>query len=87
MTYEVQTLTYLNAWENTWTEDGNDRVVFEVEAFKPLQCAHDWVWPCWPAGDARYGERAQALPQPQGIDFVTLAANAAADTVQKYAVT
>jgi hypothetical protein len=68
-------------------EELNDRVVFEVEAFKPLQCAHDWVWPCWPAGDARYGERAQALPQPQGIDFVTLAANAAADTVQKYAVT
>ena len=32
MTYEVQTLTYLNAWENTWTEDGNDRVVFDTYA-------------------------------------------------------
>ena len=30
MTYEVQTLTFLNQWENTWTEDGNDRVVFDT---------------------------------------------------------
>lgn len=22
MTYEVQTLTFLNNWENTWTDDG-----------------------------------------------------------------
>lgn len=32
MTYEVQTLTFLNQWENTWTEDGNDRVVFDTYA-------------------------------------------------------
>ena len=32
MTYEVQTLTFLNNWENTWTEDGNDRVVFDTYA-------------------------------------------------------
>jgi hypothetical protein len=64
-------------------EELNDRVVFEVEAFKPLLCAHDWVWPCWPAGDVRYA--AAALPQP-GIDFAALAANAAADSVQKYAM-
>ena len=30
MTYEVQTLTYPDTWENTWTEDGNDRVVFDT---------------------------------------------------------
>ena len=30
MAYEVQTLTYRNTWENTWTEDGNDRVVFDT---------------------------------------------------------
>jgi hypothetical protein len=30
MTYEVQTLTYFNAWENTWTEDGNEPMVFDT---------------------------------------------------------
>jgi hypothetical protein len=30
MPYEVQTLTFLNQWENTWTEDGNNRVVFDT---------------------------------------------------------
>jgi hypothetical protein len=66
----------------------DERVVFEVEAFKPLQCAHDWVWPCWPAGDARYeaAAGASALPQPHGIDFAALAANAKADSVQQYAI-
>ena len=63
----------------------NEKVVFEVEAFKPLQCAHDWVWPCWPAGDGRYAEPQRALPQP-GVDFEALARNAAADSVQKYAM-
>ena len=28
MTYEVQTLTFLNQWENTWTEDGVEPVQF-----------------------------------------------------------
>jgi hypothetical protein len=28
MTYEVQTLTFLNIWENTWTEDGSEPMVF-----------------------------------------------------------
>jgi hypothetical protein len=32
MTYEVQTLTYFNAWENTWTEDGNEPTVFNTYA-------------------------------------------------------
>ena len=30
MTYEVQTLTCFNRWENTWTEDGNILVTFET---------------------------------------------------------
>ena len=30
MTYEVQTLTCFNRWENTWTEDGNTLVTFET---------------------------------------------------------
>jgi hypothetical protein len=32
MTYEVQTLTYLNTWVNTWTEDGNEPTVFTTYA-------------------------------------------------------
>lgn len=38
MTYEVQTLTFLNRWENTWTEDGMELVQFETydEAAKEL---------------------------------------------------
>ena len=28
MTYEVQTLNYLNQWENTWTDDGMTLVTF-----------------------------------------------------------
>jgi len=38
MTYEVQTLTFLNAWENTWTHDGMEPVQFETydEAAKEL---------------------------------------------------
>jgi len=30
MTYEVQTLTYLNQWENTWTDDGMTLVTFDT---------------------------------------------------------
>jgi hypothetical protein len=30
MTYEVQTLTYLNRWENVWTDDGNTLVTFDT---------------------------------------------------------
>jgi hypothetical protein len=30
MTYEVQTLTYLNQWENVWTDDGNTLVTFDT---------------------------------------------------------
>jgi hypothetical protein len=30
MTYEVQTLTYLNQWENVWTNDGNTLVTFDT---------------------------------------------------------
>ena len=29
MKYEVLTLTYLNQWENTWTDDGNTLVTFD----------------------------------------------------------
>jgi len=38
MTYEVQTLTFLNVWENTWTHDGVEPVQFETydEAAKEL---------------------------------------------------
>ena len=32
MTYEVQTLTFLNQWENTWTEDGVEPVQFNTYA-------------------------------------------------------
>jgi hypothetical protein len=32
----------------------NDGVVFEVEAYKPMLCGHDDIWPCWPPGDPRY---------------------------------
>jgi hypothetical protein len=32
MTYEVQTLTYRNTWENTWTEDGVEPVQFGTYA-------------------------------------------------------
>ena len=39
MTYEVQTLTCFNQWENTWTEDGNILVTFETleDAQKELE--------------------------------------------------
>jgi hypothetical protein len=30
MIYEVQTLTYLNQWENVWTDDGNALVTFDT---------------------------------------------------------
>ena len=30
MTYEIQTLTYLNQWENVWTDDGNTLVTFDT---------------------------------------------------------
>jgi hypothetical protein len=30
MTYEVQTLTFLNQWENVWTDDGNTLVTFDT---------------------------------------------------------
>ena len=30
MTYEVQTLTFLNQWENTWTDDGNAPTLFDT---------------------------------------------------------
>jgi hypothetical protein len=30
MTYEVQTLTFLNNWENTWTDDGVEPVQFDT---------------------------------------------------------
>lgn len=30
MTYEVQTLTFLNQWENTWTEDGVEPAQFNT---------------------------------------------------------
>jgi len=38
MTYEVQTLTFLNVWENTWTDDGVEPVQFATyaEAAKEL---------------------------------------------------
>lgn len=38
MTYEVQTLTFLNQWENTWTDDGNAPTLFDTyeEAAKEL---------------------------------------------------
>lgn len=38
MTYEVQTLTFLNVWENTWTHDGVEPVQFDTyaEAAKEL---------------------------------------------------
>jgi hypothetical protein len=32
MTYEVQTLTFLNVWENTWTDDGVEPVKFDTHA-------------------------------------------------------
>jgi hypothetical protein len=32
MTYEVQTLTFLNRWENTWTEDGVEPAQFNTYA-------------------------------------------------------
>lgn len=38
MTYEVQTLTFLNVWENTWTNDGVEPTQFATyaEAAKEL---------------------------------------------------
>jgi hypothetical protein len=30
MTYEVQTLTFLNRWENVWTDDGDTLVTFDT---------------------------------------------------------
>ena len=30
MTYEVQTLTCFNQWENVWTDDGNTLVTFDT---------------------------------------------------------
>jgi hypothetical protein len=38
MAYEVQTLTFLNVWENTWTDDGMEPVQFATyaEAAKEL---------------------------------------------------
>jgi hypothetical protein len=30
MTYEVQTLTFLNQWENVWTDDGDTLVTFDT---------------------------------------------------------
>ena len=38
MTYEVQTLTFFNVWENTWTYDGMEPVQFATydEAAKEL---------------------------------------------------
>jgi hypothetical protein len=32
MTYEVQTLTFLNNWENTWTDDGAQPTQFNTRA-------------------------------------------------------
>jgi hypothetical protein len=56
-------------------------VVFEVEAFKPLICAHDFVWPCWPRGDARYA--GAPLPGPN-LDFAKLHEEARKTTVQTW---
>lgn len=38
MAYEVQTLTFLNVWENTWTDDGMAPTQFNTyaEAAKEL---------------------------------------------------
>jgi len=52
-------------------------VVFEVEAFKLSQCAHDHVWPCWDPTDARYA----SLTKTE-IDFELLFAQG--DTVQTW---
>jgi hypothetical protein len=32
MTYEVQTLTFLNNWQNTWTNDGVQPTQFDTYA-------------------------------------------------------
>jgi len=32
MTYEIQTLTFLNVWENTCTDDGVNPTVFDTHA-------------------------------------------------------
>jgi hypothetical protein len=32
MAYEVQTLTYRNTWENTWTHDGVEPHIFQTYA-------------------------------------------------------
>jgi hypothetical protein len=68
----------------------NEGVVFEVEAFKAAQCAHDVVWPCWARGDGRYGalvrEGGSGELDTAGIDFGALAAAGVADSVQKYAM-
>ena len=77
-------------------EELTEGVVFEVEAFKPGLCPHDILWPCWPQGDARYaalwagdapgGDAGQPYGTTAGIPFPELAARAAADSVQTYAL-
>lgn len=59
----------------------NDGVVFEVEAYKPLECGHDDVWPCWPRGDARYA--GAPLPGPN-LNFAKLHEEARKTTVQTW---
>ncbi len=67
-------------------EELSERVVFEVEAFKAWACGHDVLWPCWGAGDARYGAAALPSAEAAGIDFAALAAAGVAGSVQTYAM-
>ena len=57
----------------------NSDVVFEVEAFKALQCPHIDIWPCPPP--------LEGVPPPPApaINFAALAARARSDTVQTWA--
>lgn len=68
----------------------DERVVFEVEAFKAMQCAHDFVWPCWLQGDGRYQALIEGSGGPgaptAGLDFAELASQARLDSVQQYAL-
>ena len=68
----------------------DERVVFEVEAFKAMQCAHDFVWPCWLQGDGRYQALLEGSGGPgaptAGLDFAELASQARLDSVQQYAL-
>jgi hypothetical protein len=58
----------------------DDKVVFEVEAFRLDQCAHEQLWPCMPSA----GPFAATERTPTDIDFEALQRDGPASSLQKW---